>query len=126
MSSYLREGELSPKNRQIFDNLLRAYKGDLLVLFKHIQVERVSMSRRYRRTLVTVDPQMRVDAAVRQVTADRSLGALPPSLQTLTLFEPMGDLVDANRGMLEFNDLLKRPVRPSSIFWRPVRPVSFG
>ncbi|MGB0646977.1 MAG: serine protein kinase PrkA [Bradymonadia bacterium] len=107
---YLREGELSPKNRQIFDNLLRAYKGDLNEVFKHIQVERVSMSRRYRRTLVTVDPQMRVDAAVRQVTADRSLGALPPSLQTLTLFEPMGDLVDANRGMLEFNDLLKRPV----------------
>lgn len=107
---YLREGELSPKNRQIFDNLLRAYKGDLHEVFKHIQVERVSMSRRYRRTLVTVDPQMRVDAAVRQVTADRSLSSLPPSLQTLTLFEPMGDLVDANRGMLEFNDLLKRPV----------------
>ena len=107
---YIREGGLSPKNRQIFDALLRAYKGDLNEVFKHVQIERISMSRRYRKSLVTVDPQMRVDAAVRQVTADRSLSSLPPSLQTLTLFEPMGDLVDANRGILEFNDLLKRPV----------------
>lgn len=107
---YLREGGLSPKNQKIFDALLRAYKGDLNEVFKHVQIERITMSRRYRKSLVTVDPQMRVDAGVRQVTADRSLSALPPSLQTLTLYEPMGDLVDANRGMLEFNDLLKRPV----------------
>jgi predicted Ser/Thr protein kinase len=104
------EGELSPKAKQIFDALLKAYRGDLKEVLKHIQVERISISRRYRRSAVTIDPQMRVDAGVRQVTADRSLGSLPPSLQNLTLFEPMGDLVDANRGVLEFNDFLKRPV----------------
>ncbi|MCA9565324.1 MAG: serine protein kinase PrkA, partial [Myxococcales bacterium] len=41
---------------------------------------------------------------------DRSLGALPGSLHTLNLFEPYGDLVDGNRGLVEFNDLLKRPM----------------
>ena len=104
------DGELSPKARQIFDALLKAYHGDLREVLKHVQIERMTISRRYRRSAVTVDPQMRVDAGVRQVTADRSLASLPPSLQNLTLYEPMGDLVDANRGILEFNDLLKRPV----------------
>lgn len=106
----LTEGELSPKARQIFEALLRAYQGDLGEVLKHVQVERFHISRRYRQSAVTIDPQMRADAGVRQVTADRSLGALPPSLQNQTLYEPMGDLVDANRGIIEYNDLLKRPI----------------
>lgn len=104
----LTEGELSPKARQIMDALLKAWQGDLAAVFKHIQVERLFISRRYRQAAVTVDPQMRVDASVRQITADRSLGSLPASLQTLTLYEPQGDLVDGNRGVIEYNDLLKR------------------
>jgi predicted Ser/Thr protein kinase len=106
----LSEGELSPKARQVFDALLRAYKGDLGEVLKHVQVERFYVSHRYRTAAVTVDPQMRADAGVRQVTGDRSLGSLPPSLQNVALYEPVGDLVEANRGILEFNDLLKRPV----------------
>lgn len=106
----LTEGELSPKARQIFEALLKAYQGDLTEVLKHVQVERFYISRRYRQSAVTIDPQMRADAGVRQVTADRSLGALPPSLQNQTLYEPMGDLVDANRGIIEYNDLLKRPL----------------
>lgn len=106
----LTEGELSPKARQIYDALLKAYQGNLGEVLKHVQVERFYISRRYREAAVTVDPQMRVDAGVRQLTADRSLGSLPPSLHNLTLFEPVGDLVDANRGVVEYNDLLKRNI----------------
>lgn len=106
----LTHGELSPKAREIYEALLRAYKGDLREVLKHVQVERFYVSRRYRQAAVTIDPQMRVDATVRQVTADRSLGALPPALHNLTLFEPHGDLVEANRGIIEYNDLLKRPI----------------
>ncbi|MCA9540832.1 MAG: serine protein kinase PrkA [Myxococcales bacterium] len=106
----LAEGEPSPKARQIYDALLKAYKGDLAEVLKHVQVERFFISQRFRQAAVTIDPQMRVDASVRQVTADRSLAALPPSLQNLTLYEPMGDLVDGNRGVIEYNDLLKRPL----------------
>jgi predicted Ser/Thr protein kinase len=106
----LTEGDLSPKSRAIYDALLRAYKGDLAEVLKHVQVVRFHVSRRYRQAAVTVDPQMRTDAGVRQVTADRSMGSLPPSLQNLSLFEPMGELVDANRGVIEYNDLLKRPL----------------
>jgi len=106
----LTEGELSAKPRAIFDALLRAHHGDLAEVLRHIQIERFYISRRYRHAAVTIDPQMRVDAGVRQVTQDRSHSALPPSLQTITLFEPVGDLVDANRGIIEYNDLLKRPL----------------
>ena len=55
-------------------------------------------------------PQLSVDAGERQVTADRSLGALPSSLQAVTLFEAFGELIDAAGGVLEFSDLLKRPL----------------
>lgn len=107
-SEYLYRGDLSHTNRIIFDALLTSYKGDLGAVLKHIQVERFYISRRYRRGTVTVEPQMRVDAGIRQLTADRSLGALPPSLQNLTLFDAVGDLADANRGLIEYDDLFKR------------------
>lgn len=105
---YLYKGELSHTNRMIFDALLMSYKGDLASVFKHIQVERFYISRRYRRGAVTIEPQMRADAGVRQLTVDRSLNALPPSLQNITLFDAVGDLVDANRGVIEYDDLFKR------------------
>jgi len=53
---------------------------------------------------------MHVDASERQITADRSLSALPASLSALTLFEPYGELVDASGGIVEYSDLLKRPL----------------
>jgi predicted Ser/Thr protein kinase len=41
---------------------------------------------------------------------DRSLTALPPARQSLSLDEYSGELVDANRGLIEYADLLKRPL----------------
>lgn len=108
LSDYIFEGDLSYKSRRIFDALLTSFNGDLDAVLKHVQVERFYISRRYRHSAVTVGPQMRVDASSRQITVDRSLNALPASLQNQTLFEPYGPLVDGNRGMVEFNDFLKR------------------
>jgi serine protein kinase len=106
----LRVGDLSAKNKRIAETLLAANRGDLTEVLKHVQVERFYLSRRYRVGLATIGPEMRVDASVRQITADRTLSALPGSLQSLTLYEPYGGLVDGNRGMVEFNDMLKRPM----------------
>jgi serine protein kinase len=107
---WLYEGELSHKNQQIFDALLSSYKGSLREVLRHVQIERYFVSRRYRVGAITVGPQMSVDAGERQITADRSLSALPTSLQATTLFEAYGELVDAAGGVLEFSDLLKRPI----------------
>jgi predicted Ser/Thr protein kinase len=57
-----------------------------------------------------VGPAVSVDAGERQVTADRSLASLPTALQATTLFEAHGELIEAAGGVLEFSDLLKRPI----------------
>lgn len=108
ISEHLMRGDLSHTNRKVFDALLTAYHGDLHSVLKHVQVERFYISRRYRRGAVSVEPQMRVDAGVRQLTMDRRLQALPPVLQSVSLFEVAGDLADANRGIIEYDDLFKR------------------
>ncbi len=110
VSDYLRQGALSPKNRAIYDALLASYHGDYVQVLRHVRVERFEISHRYRLGWVTVEPQLSVDATERQVTADRTLGALPPSLQSVSLHEYGGELVGANRGMIEYDDLLKRPL----------------
>ncbi|RZA00707.1 MAG: serine protein kinase PrkA, partial [Proteobacteria bacterium] len=68
------------------------------------------ISKRYRDGAVTIEPQMHVDATAQQVTMDRSVTMLPSSLSYLSLFDLGGDLVDGNRGVVEYNDLLKRPI----------------
>ncbi|MBW2527449.1 MAG: serine protein kinase PrkA [Deltaproteobacteria bacterium] len=107
---WLISGQLCHKNKQIFEALLATYDGALVDVLRHVQVERYFLSRRYRVGAVTVGPQMTVDAGERQITADRSVAALPTFLQATTLFEAFGDLVDAAGGVLEFSDLLKRPI----------------
>ncbi len=106
----LLRGDLSHRNRQIFEALLSSYHGDLSKVLRHVQVERFFVSRRYRQAAATVEPQLAVDARSRQLTMDRSLASLPPALQSLTLYEYQGELVDGNRGVIDFADLLKRPL----------------
>jgi len=107
---WIRFGLLGHKNKQIYDALLTAYRGDLAKVLTHVQVERYYHSRRYRVGLVTIGPEMAVDAFERQLTADRSLHALPASLSSVNLFETYGQLVDASAGIVEYSDLLKRPI----------------
>ena len=103
-------GEIGLKNKQIFEALLTAYRGDLGKVLAHVRVERFYHSRRYRLGVVTIGPEMAVDAKERQISVDRSLGVLPASLSALSLYETVGELVDASGGMLEYSDLLKRPL----------------
>lgn len=108
--SYLFQGDLSKRNRMIYDALLKSYKGDHGEVLKHIRVERWFISRRYSTAAVTIEPQMHVDAHMQQITMDKRLASLPPSLQSLNLFTLQGEVILANRGILEFSDLLKRPI----------------
>jgi serine protein kinase len=108
--AYLVDGELSSTNRKIFDALLSSYSGDWLKVLRHVQVERFYVSRRYQVGTFTVEPQMSVDAAYNQVSADRTQANLPSALHSVVLFQPAGPLVSANRGLIEYADLLKRPL----------------
>ena len=64
-ADYLLRGDLSHRNRQIFEALLASYHGDLAKVLRHVQVERFFVSRRYRQAASTVEPQLAVDAHVK-------------------------------------------------------------
>ena len=108
--SYLYRGDLSKRNRMIYDALLKNYKGKHQEVLKHIRIERFTISKRYSTSAVTIEPQIHVDARMQQITMDKRLQSLPPSLQSLNLFSLQGEAVMANRGVLEYSDLLKRPL----------------
>jgi len=111
VSDYMRHGELCHKCRSIYTALLANYKGDFLQVVRHVRVERFYISRRYQVGTVTVEPQMSVDAMYQQVSADRAqMLNMPPALHNVALFEPHGALVHGNRGVIEYSDLLKRPL----------------
>ncbi|MBK8236669.1 MAG: serine protein kinase PrkA [Deltaproteobacteria bacterium] len=102
-------GELSHRNRKIYDALLTAHQGDLRKVLQHVQIERFFVSRQYRLGLVTVEPKQTVDARSYPVTGDAAFAHLPPTVAGQALYAVQGDLVDANRGVINFSDLLKRP-----------------
>ncbi len=108
--SYLYKGDLSKRNRMIYDALLKNYKGNHTEVLKHIRVEKFTISKRYSNAAVTIEPQLHVDAHLQQISMDKRLASLPPSLQSLNLFSAQGEVIIANRGILEFSDLLKRPL----------------
>ncbi len=108
--SYLFDGDLSKRNKMIYEALLKSYKGDHAQVLKHIRIERFHISRRYSTGAVTIEPQLHVDARLQQITMDKRLQNLPPSLQSLNLYTLQGEAIMANRGILEFSDLLKRPL----------------
>lgn len=104
---HLRDGDLSPKSRRIHDALFNAYKGDWRKVMRHVQVERYRFSKLYRTGAVTIEPQANIDASSRQI-GHASVKGLPPILQNESLFEALGDLVDANGGIVEYSDFFKR------------------
>lgn len=106
----LTQGDLNHRCKEIYQSLLNAYDGDYRKVLMHVQVERIFYSKRYRKGLVTIEPQLHVDAQYNLLSLNRNLSMLPPSLQSLNLFSVSGDLIDGNRGVVEYSDLLKRPV----------------
>jgi serine protein kinase len=108
--AWLLAGQLSYKNQQVLEALMMSEHGNLRRALRHVQIERWTISRRYRQGAITLGPELSVDAGERQITADRSLSALPTALQATTLFEAHGEIIDAAGGVLEFSDLLKRPM----------------
>jgi predicted Ser/Thr protein kinase len=101
---------LSKRNQEIFENLLNAYAGNLNEVFRHVQIERFFYSRQYRVGISTVEPQMSIDAHEKQLTLDKNISNLPSVLNTMSFYLSQGEIVEANRGILEFSDLLKRPI----------------
>ncbi len=110
LSDFITDGDLCNKCRRVYTALVAAYGGDYLKALRHVQIERFYISRRYQVGSATVEPQISVDAGVHQLSADPRQMTLPSPLQNLVLYDPHGPLVNANRGLMEYSDLLKRPL----------------
>lgn len=117
---------LSKRNQLIFENLLAAYDGDMQKVFRHIQVERFIYSRQYRVGISAVEPQMSMDAQEKQLTMDKNITNLPAVLHNIRFTECFGEIVEANRGILEFSDLLKRPVEAFKYLLTTVERATLG
>ncbi len=117
---------LSKRNQLIFENLLVAYDGEVQKVFRHIQVERFFYSRQYRVGISTVEPQMSMDAQEKQLTMDRNIANLPAVLHNIRFTECVGEIVEANRGILEFSDLLKRPIETFKYLLTTVERATLG
>jgi len=107
--TFLREGTLSSKSKDIYEALLTAYRGDWQKVVRHVQVERCYISKRFRVGAAVVEPQQSVDAAARPLNFDAGV-SLPPFLQGRTFLELHGELADGAGGLVEFSDMLKRPL----------------
>ncbi len=103
------EGDLCQKCMKIYESLLIAYQGDWRKVLRHVRVERYFVSKRYRRGAVSIEPQGNVDGGTQPITSEHSW-SIPVVLRNVTLYQPVGDIVDANRGILEYSDFLKRPI----------------
>ncbi|MCZ7647296.1 MAG: serine protein kinase PrkA [Planctomycetota bacterium] len=106
---YLREGDLSAKSKAIFEALVNAYRGDWMQVIRHVQVERYFVSKRFRVASAAIEPQQHTDGGARPITFEQG-AALPPVLSGLQLMELNGELIDASGGIVEYSDILKRPL----------------
>jgi predicted Ser/Thr protein kinase len=109
---WLEKGDLCPKCMAIYSALGNAYQGNWKRILEHVQIERLYMSKRYRRGAVVIQPQRNVDAASRPLNLEKSY-RLPSILNQSSLSELSGDLIDANRGVVEYSDFFKRPLELS-------------
>ncbi|HIG06392.1 MAG TPA: hypothetical protein EYQ08_11830 [Planctomycetes bacterium] len=100
-------GDLSQKSKWIYEALLAANQGDWTEVMRYIQVERFFHSKRYRLGCISIEPQANIDAQTRMMAYEGT--GLPGVLHGIPLFELDGELVDANRGLCEYSDFLKRP-----------------
>lgn len=109
LPNVLLHGDLCAKNKETFRALSNAYQGDWERVVQHVQVERIAISQRFRSCAVVIQPQRNVDAGARPLNLEKSY-RLPPILNQSSLHELSGDLIDANRGVVEYSDFFKRPL----------------
>jgi predicted Ser/Thr protein kinase len=79
LPTYLAQGDLCHRCKLIFNTLLATHQGDFKKVLMHTQIERHYLARRYRQGLVTIEPQLHVDAQYHQLTYNKNFGTLPVS-----------------------------------------------
>ncbi|HND84806.1 MAG TPA: serine protein kinase, partial [Pseudobdellovibrionaceae bacterium] len=106
------EGELSPPSRYIFKTLMEKYSGDLNKVLGHIRVRRLFLSEADRIGIGTFQPKDEKNQDSTELTGDINYRKIAEygSDSDPRAFNFDGEFNIANRGMIEFVEVLKLDV----------------
>ncbi len=106
------DGELSPPSRFIFKALMEKYDGDLMQVFKHVRVRRLFLSEADRVGIGTFQPKDEKNQDSTELTGDINYRKIAEygSDSDPRAFNFDGEFNIANRGMIEFVEVLKLDV----------------
>ncbi len=106
------DGELSPPSRYIFRHLLEHYQGDLSKVLSHVRVKRMFLSEADRVGIGTFQPKDEKNQDSTELTGDINYRKIAEygSDSDPRAFNFDGEFCVANRGMIEFVEVLKLDV----------------
>ncbi len=106
------EGELSPPSRFIFKSLMDKYQGDIMKVFSHVRVRRMFLSEADRIGIGTFQPKDEKNQDSTELTGDINYRKIAEygSDSDPRAFNFDGEFNVANRGMIEFVEVLKLDV----------------
>jgi serine protein kinase len=106
------EGELSPPSRYIFKQLMDRYNGDLLKVLSHVRVRRMFLSEADRIGIGTFQPKDEKNQDSTELTGDINYRKIAEygSDSDPRAFNFDGEFNVANRGLIEFVEVLKLDV----------------
>jgi serine protein kinase len=106
------KGELNPACRYIFEQYMKQYKGDWTKVMKHIRVKRLILSEKDRVGVGTFQPKDEKNQDSTELTGDINYRkiAIYGSDSDPRAFNFDGEFNIANRGMVEFIEMLKLDV----------------
>ena len=106
------EGELSPPSRFIFRNLMDRYNGDIMKVMQHVRVKRLLLSEADRIGIGTFQPKDEKNQDSTELTGDINYRKIAEygSDSDPRAFNFDGEFNVANRGMIEFVEVLKLDV----------------
>ena len=106
------EGELSPPSRFIFRALMEKYNGDLMKTLSHVRVKRMFLSEADRIGIGTFQPKDEKNQDSTELTGDINYRKIAEygSDSDPRAFNFDGEFNVANRGMIEFVEVLKLDV----------------
>lgn len=106
------EGELSPPSRYIFKTLMDKYNGDMMKVLSHVRVKRLFLSEADRIGIGTFQPKDEKNQDSTELTGDINYRKIAEygSDSDPRAFNFDGEFNVANRGMIEFVEVLKLDV----------------
>lgn len=106
------QGELSPPCRYVYTKLMERYEGDWMKVMDHIKVRRFVLSEKDRRGIGTFQPKDEKNQDSTELTGDINYRKIAEygSDSDPRAFNFDGEFQVANRGMIEFVEVLKLDV----------------